>query len=94
MIINVGGLDVPTNTLRLSSIDTGNNCWIATATDDEIYEVDSQIFTLTLTHVNPSSLDIVLTGPRTATITVMDDEGMIYCFSKPIIFAGHKSQIY
>ena len=51
---------------------------MVTATDDTIYEVDSQTFTLTLTLVNPTSPDIVLTDPRTATITVMDDEG-IFC---------------
>ena len=73
----IGGLDVPTNKLLLSNNDTSNNCWIVTAMDDEIYEVDSQTFTLALTLVNP---DIVLTGPSTATITVMDDEGIFYSF--------------
>ncbi len=48
---------------------------MVTATDDGIYEVDSQIFTLNLALMNPSSSDIVLTNPSTATITVMDDEG-------------------
>ncbi len=79
IIMNVyilGELYVPMNTLQLSNSD--NNCWIVTATDDEIYEVDSKIFTLTLTLVNPSSPDIVLTDPSTATITVMDDEGIVY----------------
>ncbi len=57
---------------------TPDICWTVTATDDTIYEVDSQIFTLTLTLVNPSSSDIVLTDPTTTTITVMDDEGILY----------------
>ncbi len=53
-----------------------DNCWTVTATDDTIYEVDSQIFTLTLTLVNTSSLGIMLTNSSAATITVMDDEGI------------------
>ncbi len=53
-----------------------DNCWIVTATDDEIYEEDSQFFTLTLALGNPTSPGIVLTDPSTATITVMDDEGL------------------
>ncbi len=80
MNVYIGGLDVPMNTLQLSNSDTSNNCWIVTATDDEIYEVDNETFTLTLTLVNPSSPDIVLTDQTTATITVMDDEGMIYFY--------------
>ncbi len=54
------------------------DCWMFTATDDDIYEVDSQTLTLYLTLFDASSSDIVLTDPSTATITVMDDEGMIY----------------
>ena len=57
---------------------------MVTATNDEIYEEESQIFTLTLTLVNQSP-DIVLTDPSTATITVMDDEGIIIFF---IVFAN------
>ena len=54
---------------------------MVTATDDDIYEVDSQTFTLNLVLMNPTSSDIVLTDPSTATITVMDNEGiMIYYF--------------
>ncbi|XP_064396234.1 mucin-2-like [Halichondria panicea] len=68
-----GGLDVPTNTLHLTDTTT-TDCWVVTATDDNIYEVDSQIFTLNLVLVNPTSSDIVLTDPSTATITVMDNE--------------------
>ena len=64
---------------------TTTDCWVVTATDDNIYEADSQIFTLNLVLVNPTSSDIVLTDPSTATITVMDDEGMIYLQS----FANH-----
>ncbi len=70
----VGGLDVPTNMLEFPNND--NNCWMVTATDDTIYEVDSQTFTLTLTLVTASSSDIVLADPSTATITVLDDEGL------------------
>ncbi len=91
MIINVGGLDVPTNTLFL--YDNSYKCRTVTATDDSIYEVDSQTFTLALTLVNPSSPAIMLTDPSTATITVMDDEGILYilyCFCKPIIFCRPK----
>ncbi len=51
---------------------------MVTATDDTIYEVDSQTFTLTLSLVTASSPDIVLTDPSTTTITVMDDEGILY----------------
>ena len=83
MYNNIGGLDVPTNTLHLTGTTT--DCWMVTATDDNIYEADSQIFTLNLVLVNPTSSDIVLTDPSTATITVMDDEGMIYSQS----FANH-----
>ncbi len=43
---------------------------MVTATDDDIYEVDSQIITLNLALVNPTSLDIVLTD------TVLHDEGI------------------
>ncbi len=75
MNVYIGGLDVPTNMLEFPNSDT-SSCWIVTATGDEIYEVDSQIFTLTLTLVNTSSPDIVLTDPNTSTITVMDDEGL------------------
>ncbi len=76
LIINVGGLYVPTNTLQFLNSGTSNSCWTVTATDDDIYEVDSQTFTLTLTLVTASSPDIVLTDPSTATITVLDDEGI------------------
>ena len=72
--IIIGGLDVPTNTLHLTDTTT-TDCWMITATDDDIYEVDSQSFILNLVLVNPTSSDIVLTDPSTATITVMDDEG-------------------
>ncbi len=75
MIIIIEGLDVPTNTLHLTNTTT-TDCWVVTATDDDIYEVDSQIFTLNLVLVNSTSLDIVLTDPSTATITVMDDDGI------------------
>ncbi len=74
-IIIGGGLNIPTNTLHLTGTTT-TDCWMV-ATDDDIYEVDSQIFTLNLVLVNPTSSDIVLTDPSTATITVMDDEGTI-----------------
>ncbi len=49
---------------------------MVTAMEDDIYEVDSQTFTLNLVLVNPTSSDIVLTDPSTATITIMDDEGI------------------
>ncbi len=55
---------------------------MVTAMEDDIYEVDSQTFTLNLVLTNPSPSDIVLTDPSTATITVMDDEGMTYSFCK------------
>ncbi len=57
---------------------------MVTATDDAIYEADSQIFTLNLALVNPTSSDIVLTDPSTATITVMDNEGIIFLY-KPLV---------
>ncbi len=73
--IILGGLEIPTNMLEFPNNDT-NSCWEVTATDDAIYEVDSQTFTLTLTLVDVSSPDIVLTDPSTTIITVMDDEGL------------------
>ncbi len=89
MNVYIGGLDVPTNTLQLSSKGTSINCWMVTATNDEIYEVDNETFTLTLTLVNTSSSDIVLTNPSTTTITVLDDEGIIIVlqtFANPLFF--------
>ncbi|XP_064396295.1 adhesion G protein-coupled receptor L3-like isoform X2 [Halichondria panicea] len=78
------GLDVSTNTLHLTDTTT-TDCWMVTATDDAIYEADSQIFTLNLALVNPTSSDIVLTDPSTATITVMDNEGAVVSLVNPTI---------
>ncbi len=74
--IIIGELDVPANTLHLNDTTT-IDCWMVTATDNDIYETDSQILTLNLVLVNPTPSDIVLTDPSTATITEMDDEGVI-----------------
>ncbi len=60
--------------MRLTEPTTAD-CWMFTAIDDDIYEVDSQTLTL---YLGTSLSDTVLTDPSTATITVMDDEGMIY----------------
>ncbi len=61
------------------------DCWVVTATDDDIYEVDSQIFTLNLALMNPTSSDILLTDPSAATITVRDDEGKSKRYHKIIL---------
>ncbi|XP_064407627.1 receptor-type tyrosine-protein phosphatase T-like [Halichondria panicea] len=84
-----GGLDVPANTLHLTNTTTTpDNCWMVTAMEDDIYEVDSQTFTLELVLTNPTSSDIMLTDPTPATtITVMDDEEVMVEFT---IFAGTK----
>ncbi|XP_064407145.1 uncharacterized protein LOC135351979 isoform X2 [Halichondria panicea] len=75
-----GELDVPANTLHLNDTTT-IDCWMVTATDNDIYETDSQILTLNLVLVNPTPSDIVLTDPSTATITEMDDEVVMVKFT-------------
>ena len=66
-------LPVPSNTLMLDS-NSPIACWTITATDDNVYEDDTEMVTLTLMSMTEG---VTLGDPSTTVVSVMDTDGKL-----------------
>ena len=58
-----------------STTQSPMNCWTITATDDSVYEDDTEIVTLTLV-ITSQTGGVTLGEPRTTAVSVTDNDGI------------------
>ena len=64
---------MPSTTLMLDS-NTLTACWTITATDDNVYEDDTEMVTLSIV-ISSQSGGVALEDPSTTVVTVVDTDG-------------------